>query len=140
MVNIRVKLEAEAIKGIKIIASALFFCLITQSVIFAATVTGKVTDKQDTQAISDCKVKVMSPTGSALASGLTNASGEYYLSGAFGGLIFLVVEKSGYKVKTITRVLSGRTALVEDFQLEKAPVNRSKVDEIASFRLEFSSK
>ena len=127
MSGIRVKLKVEAIKKIKIIVSALFFCLIMQSVIYAATVTGKVTDKQTAQAISDCKVKVMSPTGKTLVSVQTSASGEYNISGTFGGLILLSLEKSGYKSQTRSKVLSGKTALVENFQLEKAPVNNTPV-------------
>ena len=110
-----------------IIRLAFFLSLFLSSISFAATVTGKVTDKQTAQAISDCKVKVMSPTGKTLVSVQTSASGEYYLSGTFGGLILVGVEKPGYKTQTITRVLSGKTALVEDFQLEKTPVNNTPV-------------
>lgn len=111
---------------------AFFLSLLLPSISFAATITGKVTDKQTTQAISDVKVKVMSPTGSTLASVLTNASGEYNISGTFGGLILLSLEKSGYKSQTRSRVLSGDSpALTEDFQLEKAPVNSTPV--ISSF-------
>jgi outer membrane receptor for ferrienterochelin and colicins len=79
----------------------------------AGTISGRITDKENQAGVAGATVQVVTATGTAVASAVTDADGEFRLS-APAGTYSLVVSMLGYESERIAnvRVVSGESSLV----------------------------